>query len=42
MVELSDANAEALVLGACLMYPDLVDQLIRKVGKQQMQNEQRK
>jgi hypothetical protein len=42
MAELSDANAEALVFSACLMYPDLVDQLIRKVGKQQMQNEQRK
>lgn len=33
MAELSDANAEALVSGACLMYPDLVDLLIRKVGK---------
>jgi hypothetical protein len=33
MAELKDANAEALVFASCLLYPDLVEQLIRKIGK---------
>jgi hypothetical protein len=40
--ELSDANAEALVFSTCLMYPDLVQQLLMKIAKQQMSYEIKK
>jgi hypothetical protein len=37
-----ESSAEALICAGCLLYPDLVEQLLRKVAKQQMTSQSKK